>query len=295
MRLGDICNAPCFAHAAGFQIPGPGCSREDLEFGHEQGRRFYAVLLENHLLNEAANPRVAIVGLSPAGNQIDDFLKIYQRGTSYQNASARAAFADLVEPIISMLDGLGISKRLQLNFPRRDTFAGHPDILATSLLACATLDSDYSSDDFDLTANTCARKCATERFLRRITNPKLDRLTHVLILGAKGRQAVKALKAQNGKTILETLVEGRKTVLYLPHPSGQNAEYVKLASLPQSAFPSLDEYTEEAWLEYRLKSPRISHGKQRPKQTEAEHKSKRTAAWSAIERLRREVAGAGES
>ncbi len=289
MKLGDICSAPCFRSASDFIIPRPGCSQEQLEFAHESGRRFYAVLLSNHPSASSVNPRVAIVGLSPAGNQIEQFVTAYNETGSYSDASVAAAFAGLAPDIIGMFKGLGLAQRMGLNFNRADTLAGHPDIFATSLVACASLTSNLSSDDFDPSAHTAARECASRRFLGQVLNPKFSRLTHIFILGAKGWAAVEGIRTDSGATVLEALRKAGKTVLNLPHPSGQNQEYVRLASLHAAQFPSCERYVMEKWLEYQLKPPRRG----RSKEPEAKYKAKRITVWNTINTLRREISRIG--
>jgi hypothetical protein len=135
----------------------------DLEFAHQDGRRFYSVLLSNHPPGGSVNPRIAIVGLSPAGNQIAQFVDAYRDSRSYSDSSISAAFSGLSPDIIGMLKGLGLAEQMGLKFPRPGSLAGHKDILATSLVACASLASNLSSDDFDPSKNAAASICASLR------------------------------------------------------------------------------------------------------------------------------------
>ncbi len=286
MKLSDICPSPCFTDAATFEIPKPGCSSVQLEFAQDGMRRFYAVLLENHAFDAPVNPRVAIVGLSPAGTQIDDFVSEYRRAGSYAVSSAKGAFAGLAADIIRMFNGLGLSAQLDLHFPRTDTFAGHPDLLATSLLACATLDMKGGSKDFDLTKTAGGRRCATARFLPRILNPTMTRLSHVVILGNRGWKAVNQLRGSSGKTIVADLISAGKIVLNLPHPSGSNGEGVALASYDARNFPSLNDYCDQQWEEYCLKKSRKGESLETP---ELEYKKSRAARWKRINELRETI------
>lgn len=286
MKLGDICPAPCFVTAADFVIPRPGCERDQLEFEHKDGRRFYAIPLRNHPAASSINPRIAIVGLSPAGNQIEDFLTSYRATGSYELALINAAFAGLASDIIGMFKGIGLAQQMGLKFPRVDSLAGHPEIYATSLVACASLTSNYSSDDFEPAAHEGAHRCASHRFLAEVLNPSFSRLSHVFILGKEGWAAVRNVRTDAGFTILETLRKAGKTVLNLPHPSGQNREYVQLASLSSDKFPTLEQYVSERWAEYALQPPRRA----RTKQSEAVYRKKRATYWITINELRKSVA-----
>lgn len=288
MKLGSICPAPCFREAANFDIPRPGCSRQDLEFSHADGRRFYAVLLSNHEPGATVDPKLAIVGLSPAGTQIASFIEAYRKTSSYGKASVQGAFAGLAPDIIAMIEGLGLAERLDVRFPNK-TLAYHPDVYVTSMVACASLTSDYSSDDFNPRSSAAATRCATVRLVDDLLRPTFKRLTHVLLLGSKSWEAAHTLRTPEGRSIIGALVAAGKVVLNLPHPSGQNREYVNLASLPTNLAPPLTRYVDEKWEEYRIKPPRQG----RKKENEAKYKAKRTTVWNTVDSLRKEVAKIG--
>lgn len=287
MKLGDICSAPCFANAAQFDIPPRGCKRNELKFEHD-GRDYYAVLLKNHDIFSTAtlSPRLAVVGLSPARNQIDKFVDVYEATGDYFAASVGGAFAGLAGNIIAMIKGLGIADKLGLHFPDPLSLAWHPDIFVTSLIACASLAPDGSSDDFDPNQYEGARRCMTERFVGEMLNPALSRLSHVLILGAKGWSAVQTTLTSNNTTVMEELRNGGKIVLNLPHPSDQNLELVKLASLSNELAPPLDEYVSKRWMEYEAEPPK----RNKKKQSEKTYKKRRAAIWQSVDLLRRQIA-----
>lgn len=284
MKLGDICSAPCLSGAFGFEIPVPGCGRKQLQFGNSEGRDYYAVLLRNHDLQRTAeiNPRVAIVGLSPAATQIDEFVSAYRQSGDYADAAIKGAFAGLSREIIAMMNGLGLSSRLDLALTERTSFAHHPDIYVTSLVACATLTTTGSSTDFDPSSFEAARRCVGKRFVAEMLNPRFDRLSHVLILGSKGWNAISNVRTPDGQTVLKALEDAGKTVLNIPHPSGANREYVNLASLSANQAPSLADYCDSMWSEYQLKPAKPGRGKQ----SETAYKAKRRTIWQAVDRLR---------
>ncbi len=172
-----------------------------------------------------------------------------------------------------------------MHFQRRDTFAENPDILATSLLACASLGLDYSSTDFDLTANRAARVCAGQRFIARVLDPKFDRLTHVVLLGRRGRDAAESLQAANGHTVSDALKAAENIILNLPHPSGENRTYTQLAKLSAKDFPQREPYVQRKWAEYRVKPAK----KNKKKLPESTYKSRQAAAWDAINNLRLQI------
>jgi len=230
---------------------------------------------------------VAIVGLSPAATQIDQFVEAYRESRSYVEASIRGAFAGLASDIIAMLRGVGLASKLGLKFPVGDTLARHPDVYVTSLVGCATLNAKGGSDDFDPAGFEGTRRCVVNRFLDEILDSRFADLKVVVVLGTKGRSAVEDLVDDGGRSVLRQLEDAGKTVLFFPHPSGQNIEYVQLASIPLSQMPSRASYLSKRWAEYRLKPARPG----RMKQTEAQYKAKRGAVWDAIYELRWQVAG----
>jgi hypothetical protein len=289
MKLGDLCHAaPCFSTAASFEIPSPGATSAQFKFDEKEGRAYYAVLLRNHDISNAPdlNPRVAVVGLSPGGNQIDEFRNVYSVKKNYVAASIDGAFAGLHQDIIAMFKGLGIAEKFDLRFPNPNSIARDPDIFGTSLVACASLWSDGSSDDFNLADFEPARRCMTMRFVKEILNPAFTRLSHVFILGIEGWKAIQTVKMREDITVLQHLQDHGKTVLMLPHPRKQNQAYVKLASLPSNAMPKLEKYLEDRWTLYLKQSTK--HGKQ--KKSESEYKSSRKTIWVAVDTLRKEIA-----
>lgn len=288
MKLGSLCAAPCFPEAPMFDIAAPGCGANDLKFGTAQGRDYYAVLLRNHDLTTAErfDPRVAIVGLSPAGNQIAEFVSAYRSTRDYGSASIAGAFAGLSRDIIAMMNGLGLSAKLGMSLTPQTSFARHPDFYVTSLIACASLTTSGSSTDFDPRQFDAARRCMTERFLGEMLNPAFTRLSHVVILGSKGWKAVNTVHGPSGKLVHRSLTDAGKHLVNLPHPSGANQEYVKLASLSASAFPDQHRYADEMWCSYRDKP--LKDGKLR--MSDAQYRAKRLTVWSGVNALRQQIA-----
>jgi len=288
MKLVDICPAPCFTNAASFTIPEPGCNKAALKFESADGRSYYSVLLRNHDVskNRDLSPKVAIVGLSPAGNQIDEFVTAYRQTGNYGEAAIRGAFAGLSGEIVAMINGLGLASKLGLKLPGGTPLAHHPDLYVTSLVACASLTNSGSSSDFDPALYAAARRCMTERFINEILDTRFTQLTHVLVLGAKGWKALNSVRTSSGETVYRALTNGGKIVLNMPHPSGANREYVNLAILPLSQMPKEDDYVAEKWDDYRMKCR--SKGKV-PVQEDA-YKRKRRSIWNAIFKLRWNIA-----
>lgn len=288
MKLAEICPAPCFINAANFMIPKPGCKKAALKFESAEGRSYYSVLLRNHDVskNRELNPKVAIVGLSPAGNQIDEFVAAYRQTGDYGEAAIRAAFAGLSREIVAMINGLGLASKLGLKLPEGTPLARHPDLYVTSLVACGSLTNSGSSTDFDPALYTAAKRCMTERFIHEILDTRFKQLTHVLVLGAKGWKAVNSVRTSSGETVYKALANGGKIVLKMPHPSGENREFVNLAILPLSQVPKEDDYVAEKWDDYRMKC----RAKGKVPVREDAYKRKRRTVWNTIYKLRWDIA-----
>lgn len=83
MKLRELCPVACHANQSNFVVPPPGALAREFQFATEGGRRFYAIQPRNYGLEIGAeldfNPSVAIVGLSPARNQIEDFVAEFGR------------------------------------------------------------------------------------------------------------------------------------------------------------------------------------------------------------------------
>ena len=180
-------------------------------------------------MRETLNPKIALVGLSPASTQIDAFTRHYARNGDYGGASVAGAFAGLDADILAMLKGLGLSQKLGLD-PSLNTLRYHPDIYVTSLVACASLTTSGSSDDFDPQAYPAAMRCITQRLVSELSDPRWSQLSTIIVFGSKGWDAFRSLRTTSGATLLDDLANRGLTVLKLPHPSGQNKEYVQLAA-----------------------------------------------------------------
>lgn len=231
------------------------------------------------------NPRIAIVGLCPGATQLNDFTADYRASSDYGTASVKGAFADLAPAIIAMFRGLGLTEKLGLQFSN-DTFSHHPDVYATSLIACASLTTSGSSTAFDPTNYTMASRCIGERFVNEMLSPRFSRLREVFILGTHGWKAIQKIRCVSGVNVLDALRRAGKRVMCLPHPSGSNREYVNLAVLPADKFPTLDAYLEIRAATWSPETMRV---------TKDRYLAKRETYWRTIDQLRREIAALGPS
>lgn len=284
LRLCDICSAPCFPGAALFTIPEPGDAPADFWFARERDRDFYATVLNNHPQTRRAqvNPRVAIIGLSPAMRQIANFAVSYRRHRDYGRASMEAAFSgDLDADIIAMMDGLGLTAKLGISFPQT-SFAEHPDIWVTSVVACATLKDGKGSDTWNPLRYDAAKRCISRRLIPELLAPTWTRLRAVVMLGTDGRNALEKTRMPDGSTAMDSLRRSGKLVLCLPHPSGSNGEMVALAK-SADRFPSKEAFVARKLAEYRARPATEK------KQTEAEYAGRRETAWSSVDDLRRQI------
>ncbi len=292
MKSTDLCSMPCLENPRIFSVPNPGETKAAFAFHRDRERQLYFIMPRNHPAKPAPtfNPRVMIVGLSPAGNQIEGFLDKYRSSESYDQAARWASFRGMEDDIIRMFKGLEIDKYLGLLLDETTTFAGHPDILTNSLVKCASLTVDGSSDDFDPQAYLSNVRCITRRFFTEVTNFQFTRLSHVFVFGDKATVALKSILMDDGLSVWKALEAHGLQLISLPHPSGQNGEYVKLAKLSSAQFPAEDHYAERKWQEYSAKPPR----KGRAKQAELQYKNKRKTYWREIANLRKLFASSAQ-
>jgi hypothetical protein len=275
---------PCLPEPRAFEVPPPGAGKAAFAFHKDRDRELFFIMPRNHLARPPAgfNPRVMLVGLSPAGNQIQGFLDKYRATGNYDEAARWASFRDMEEDIAAMFVGLGIDKHLGIVMRGLKTFAGHPDILTNSLVKCASLTLAGSSDDFDPQQYASNVRCIKSRFFAEATHPQFTKLSHIFIFGERARVALQQITMSDRKSVWTALEGHGKNIFTLPHPSGQNGEYVRLAKLPADHFPAEEEYADRKWREYSTKPPR----KGRKKQSEGEYKNKRRRYWREIASLR---------
>lgn len=266
----------------------PGAKKKDFAFHQDRDRQLFFIMPRNHPVRPPIgfNPRIMLVGLSPAANQVDGFLEKYRETGDYSAAARWASFRGMEEDIVAMFTGLGIDGHLGWSMKGVTTFADHPHILTNSLVKCASLTLDGSSDDFDPQQYESNVRCITSRFFTEATHPQFTNLSHIFVFGEKARVALQQITMAGGKSVWKALEHCGKKMFSLPHPSGQNGEYVRLAGLPASHFPSEEEYAEMKWREYAPKPPR----KGRKKQDEFAYKNKRRRYWREVADLRRQFA-----
>lgn len=285
MKSTDLCPMHCLESRCEFTVPSPGENKSAFAFHRDQDRQLYFIMPRNHPAKPTSsfNPRIMIVGLSPAGNQIEGFLDKYRVSGSYDEAARWASFHGMEEDILSMFRGLQIDRYLGLSLSGVSTFSGHPDILTNSLVKCASLTVAGSSDDFDPSKYPSNVRCISRRFYAEATHPQFTRLSHIFVFGDKATAALKSICMDDGLPVWHALEKRGLQVISLPHPSGQNGEYIKLAKLPSAIFPDENDYVEAKWREYSAKPPR----KGRAKQNEAQYKNKRRTYWREVSNLRK--------
>lgn len=276
---------PCLPSPKNVTVPSPGASQRAFMFHRDRDREMFLIMPRNHPAPPPSlfNPKVALVGLSPAGNQIQGFLDRYARARDYDAAASWASFRGLEEDIVGMLVGLGAADFLGLSLAGVTSFANHPDILTNSLVKCASLTVTGSSDDFDPMQYESNIRCITHRLYGELTHPQFSRLSHVFVFGDKAKHALQTISMPNGASVWQALHDAGRSVIGLPHPSGQNREYVRLAKLLADQVPDMEAYVETKWREYAAKPPRSG----RKKEPEARYKAKRRAYWSEVARLRK--------
>ena len=285
MKSTKYCSMPCVDGKA-FEIPSPStATRESLNFHRDRDRELYFSVIGNNQPNShnLPDPKVAIVGLSPADTQLKRFIEIYRATSSLDEAALEAAFEGLQEDIVGMLNGLGVTRYLGLQeLPLQTDLNRCGHFLTTSLVKCVSLTLDGSSKDFNPWQYQSNIECIKHRFVSEILNTKYRSLQHVIILGKPAKTVMNEKVQVKGISLHQHLWNQGKVVCYMPHPSGANRESVDLATLMPDAFPAQDEYVNSMWQKYLEKCGE----KGKKPQSRETYESIRRSRWKAISELR---------
>ncbi len=173
--------------------------------------------------NNPEHPRIALVGLSPGQNQLNNLRQEYNENKddnkhdSFIKAARESGFYLYKKIIYKILKETETLETLELLDIKEDTdFNNHPNIFVTSLVKCSFLKlkgEKYRSKSFDPLKFECAIKCIKNRFIRDIDEQKTKGLKRILIFGKDGWNALKELG------IKDVLRDKGLKILACPHPS----------------------------------------------------------------------------
>ena len=227
-----ICNAPCFPSKGGLRCPSNPTNREDIRFGVDLGRVFYASLLDTERARcHKTSPKVGLIGLSPGTTQIDIFWRALHNGKSYGDAVIAASYSGRGKQISAMLDGLGIINYFGLRITDRENIAANEGIWVSSVVACGTLDEAGSPRSSSIGPSSAAGRCAQQRFVADMAKHRERGLQAVILFGKDGENEVGNVVRSTGLTVIS-----------LPHFGGSNGDEVELCSYPRGSFPACSEY-----------------------------------------------------
>lgn len=168
-------------------------------------------LIFSPLGNTPHAPKLALVGITPGG-QSEKFSELL-RLNSVEIAAKKAAFAGAQKAIKELLDAHGFQKALNIDLS--GDLNDSDDIFTTSLVKCCLeVDGSYKYAAPEIAASRIASYCVMNRFIGDVE--KLSTLTHVVIFGEPGWQAVDLLK-KGSLSIRKHLESLGMTVLNLPH------------------------------------------------------------------------------
>jgi hypothetical protein len=168
-------------------------------------------LIFSLLGNQPRAPKLALVGITP-GAQSEKFARLL-RVNEIQRAAKEAAFSGAQEIIKGLLNAHGFLKALSIDCP--GDLNDNDDIFTTSLVKCCLkVDGSYKYAAPDIAASQVASYCVLNRFLGDIE--RLSTLTHVVIFGEPGWQAINLL-TKEGLSIKRHLETEGLTILNLPH------------------------------------------------------------------------------
>lgn len=192
----------------------------------EKDRTLYFSLVGH----EPSSAEIAIIGLNPAGTQLNVFLECYEKTGDFDRSRKESAFSNknLRRNLINMLDFLDVPSRINLKSAEEIfTDAGREKVMMTSVVKCASLSTKPGrrSAAWDITEYDFAVKCASYRLLYDLS--KANGLKAVFILGRKAAVALKAIN-KDGKPLYIFIEDNIAPIIELPHPSGANSGRIRL-------------------------------------------------------------------
>jgi hypothetical protein len=168
-------------------------------------------LIFSPLGNTPRAPKVALVGITPGAQseKFSDLLKI----NSVELAAKKAAFTGAQGTIKALLNAHGFLQAL--NIDSSGDLNDSDDIFTTSLVKCCLkVDGSYKYATPDIAASRVASYCVLNRFIGDVE--RLSTLTHVVIFGEPGWQAINLLRKED-QSIKRHLESREVTILNLPH------------------------------------------------------------------------------
>lgn len=241
------------------------------------------------LEHQNARPMIALVGITPGHTQAVKALQVAQaalrQGDSDETCLAAAKIyasfcGSMRDDLINMLDSLGINKLIGEDTTRNLwTAAGYPKAHFCSLLQFPTF---QASKNFNSLPNT--RTSEAFRTMLETTAKTLDNLPQETIILPLGQTVGKALVRLQKDGLLKRnllLVAGKP--ICVPHPSGENAESVRLV-LDWKHECGLD-YAEASHSNYLREKNWLKQGRREP-QDPQRYKAARQTRWRAVHSLR---------
>jgi hypothetical protein len=161
--------------------------------------------------NTPRAPKLALVGITPGGQskKFSELLEI----NSVELAAKKAAFAGAQKAIKALLNAHEFLKAL--NIDCSGDLNDSDDIFTTSLVKCCLkVDGSYKYAAPEIAASRAASYCVQNRFIGDIE--RLSTLTHVVIFGEPGWQAINLLRKED-QSIKRHLESRGLVILNLPH------------------------------------------------------------------------------
>ena len=234
-------------------------------------------------------PKIALIGITPGRTQTIRAFQAAKRAMDKglpdeQCLIAAKIFAsfggDMRDDLVAMLDLLGVHKLIGESTTRNLwTLQGYAKAHFCSLLSFPTL-----KDGEDYNSSPSLNTCNAFRFMLEATATSLNALPANALLLPLGTAVTKTLRQLQNKGLLaRDLLSVDDEPICLPHPSGQNAESIKLVLDWQH--DNGDDYAAARYERYLIEQPWNKKPGRKP-QTEEDYKRRRISRWESVHRLR---------
>lgn len=229
--------------------------------------------------------KVVICGITPGKTQASEALRIAKEGLSVgfdlttiqEQAKQAASFIGLRDELSSMLDLIGLNKKLGIE-TCNDLFGSPSNLVhyTSAIRYPVILANGNGYNGSPKVSNTAILKDMLETYLIE----EIQELGEDCIWVPLGKGAVEALDY----LVEQGYMNSRQVISGLPHPSRENVENVRL--FLEDDYPKLDEYQERMYQKY------LHEGSWKKKggkpQSEEKYKKIRKTRWESVLKTRRE-------
>jgi hypothetical protein len=235
-----------------------------------------------------SNPQLALIGITPGATQARLALNMHNRllgegvedeQAQYKTKLAASFGGDMRQPLVDMLDRIGINRNVGLQ-SCADLWTERHGMRAafTSLLRYPT----FHANGRNYAGIPTVRHSDAFKTMLELTTKTLNDLPTAAQVVPLGQRVAKALGGlEKAKALARPLIRVEGEIVYFPHPSGANGEGVQLVL--EWRHRSASEYA--SWMYSRYLAKSREEGRH-PSESPEQYKAKRVLRYHAVRRLR---------